>query len=161
MCRFFSSHFFFLILLRYTCKSPKSSFEWSKFLKMFTLNLLGWHWLIKSYRFQCTILWYMICTLHSVFTTKSWMSFCHHMFDPLLSLPPLPQPPFSLVSAILLSVSMSFCSFICLTCSVLYPTYEWNHMILDFFLPGLFHLGWYSQDWTMLLKMAVFHLFCG
>ena len=71
---------------------------------LFLLNLLGWHWLIRLYRFQCTFLWYMFCMLHCVPTTQSQILCCHHIFDPLYSL--LPPPPCPPVNTILLSVSI-------------------------------------------------------
>ena len=46
------------------------------------------------------------CVLHCVSATQRQIVFCHHMFDPLYPL--LFPPPFPLVTAILLSVSMSF-----------------------------------------------------
>ena len=60
----------------------------------FKLNVLGWHWLIRPYRFQVYNVWHIICTLHCVSTNQSQLIFCHHIFDlfyPLL--PSLPLPP--------------------------------------------------------------------
>nr|KAF6465930.1 hypothetical protein HJG63_011294 [Rousettus aegyptiacus] len=56
---------------------------------------------------------------------------------------------------------MSFCLFVCfihLLLSAFYPTYELNHMFLNF-LCLTFCLAYCSQDLFMLSKMAVFHLF--
>ena len=37
----------------------------------FKLNILGWLWLIKLYRFQVTVQQHIICILHCVFGTQS------------------------------------------------------------------------------------------
>ena len=75
---------------------------------MFSLNLLGWHWLIRFIGFRCTFLWYIICTLHCGSTTKYKVCqiFRRHIFDPLYPLP-FHSPSFPLATAILLS--MNFC----------------------------------------------------
>ena len=93
----------------------------------------------------------------------------HPKSDHLLSSyiwPPLPfttlPPGFPMVTTLLLPLSMSFCLFAFLVShlllSVLYPTYEWSHMVLNF-LSDLFCFAWYSQVPSMLSQMAVLYLF--
>lgn len=59
--------------------------------------------------------------------------FHHHIFGPSLASSVSPLPAFPLLTTIVLSVTMSFCLFLCLWFSVLYPMHEWNHMIFYFF----------------------------
>ena len=61
----------------------------------FKLNLLGWHWLIRSYRFQVYSS-IVLCANH----LKS-----NHLLSPYIKPPSI---PFSLAATTLLSVSMSF-----------------------------------------------------
>ena len=123
---------------------------------LFLLNLLGWHWLIRLYRFQCTFLWYMFCMLHCVPTTQSQILCCHHIFDPLYSLlPPTPLPSGKYHITVCVYKGF-FCSFVAFS---LCPTYEWNHMVVNLFYRTYFTSRWYSQDLSILLRMAVFHLF--
>ena len=113
----------------------------------------------KNICFEYTFLWYIICTLQCVPTTPSQIFFRHHVFDPLYPLPP-PPTPFSLVTTLLMSASMSFICFSALftCCFQFYIPHEWNHMVLNFFYV-LFCLAWYSRHPSVLLWMAVFHLF--
>ena len=127
-------------------------------LKRFLLlNLLRWHWLIRLHRFQVYIS--MTCISHCVPTTQNQVNFHYHIFDPLYLL--VPPTPFPLVTIILLSVSKRFCLFfffVYLLLLLLYPTYEWNYMVLDF-MSDLFHLGQYSQGPTICCKWQYFIFF--
>ena len=49
--------------------------------------------------------------------------------------------------------------FVHLLLFVLYPTYEWSHVVLVLFNLFSFFLAWYSEDPSMLSQMAVFRLF--
>ena len=46
----------------------------------FLLDLLVWHWLIRVYRVQAYMWWYMIFMLHCVLTTQSQIIFHHPVF---------------------------------------------------------------------------------
>ena len=108
------------------------SYQTVNLSRFFLLQLLGWHWLIKLYRFQ--VYKSTIQHWHGVFTTQSQISFHCHIFGPLYPL--LPSQPLPLFTTIPLSLSTRFCLFflfVHLLLSVLYLTYGWNHMVLDFF----------------------------
>ena len=84
-------------------------------------------------------------------TTHSQISFHHHI---LASLYPLPLPHFL--------PSGHHHTVVCLylRVSVLYPTYEWNHMVLSFFWLTYFtYHNILKVHPSMLSQMAVFHLF--
>ena len=103
-------------------------------------------WLIRLYRFQV------------------YSSMIHHLYIISCAHPPKSNHPPSpcIWLSVLLSGSVGVCLFfssVHLLLSVLYPIYEWNHMVLSIFLFDLFLLAWYSQDPSMLSQMAVFHLF--
>ena len=71
------------------------------------------------------------------------------------------NPPFPLVTTVLFSVSMSFCLsvlFLHSLPSVLYPTWVQSHGSWHF-LSDLFLFMWYFRGPSMLLQVAVFHLF--
>ena len=119
------------------------------FLSFFTflfirVTFIGVTWVNKITCFKCKTLWYIICMLHFVFTTQSQTSLHRHGFELLYPLRPPPHIPFPLVTTvILLSVSMSFCFlFVYLLLTVLYPTHEWNDMVLEFF--GLTAFAFYD-----------------
>lgn len=77
------------------------------FLKINSLNLLGWHWLSKLYRFQLhDFITHQLCTVLYVHRPKS--SLPHHHLFPLNSSPP---PAHSTIT-IPLSMSMRFFSFL-------------------------------------------------
>ena len=99
------------------------------------LNLLMWHWdhkstYISSVQF-CDIssVCYIVCSPPEVISSSVTILSPFALYYPR----PLPSP---LLTTVLLSVSVSFCC-VCLYClfvlSLLYPTYEQNHMVLNFF----------------------------
>ena len=118
---------------------PSCQILWSVLILTFLflkLNLLGWHWLIRSSRFQVYIfLWYFICMLHCAPTTQSQIIFQHHIFG---SLHPSFPTSFFLVTTILLSVSMSFCLFV-ISCLVSiwhwWSLSSWNTSLHAFWFP--------------------------
>ena len=75
---------------------------------LFLLNLLGWQWLVKLYRFQVhySIIHHLL--LYCVFTIPSQVSFHHHLSFLFPLLPP-PQP--LLIITMLVSVSIVVCFF--------------------------------------------------
>ena len=106
---------------------------------IFRLTLLGWHWLIKLSRIQVynSIIGYLYsasCAHHpksNLFPTPHMgasLSFTNSSHFPF----PFPFPR---ATTMLLSESVGFCLFVLfvhLLLTVLYPTYEFNHMVLDF-----------------------------
>ena len=66
------------------------------------LNLVGWCWFIKLYRFQV----YTSTIHHCVLTTQSQVSFLHHIFDPMYPFVP-PRTPLSLITTVMFSVYMT------------------------------------------------------
>ena len=126
----------------------------------FVLNVLGWHWLVRLYRFQVYIsvvqdLHIVLCAHYAKSSHLLWPDIC----------PPLPSssssnPPFSLVTNILFIVCVYELLFVLLVqlFSVLYL-----HMneVIQFlsFLSDLLCLAQYSQGWSMWLWMVVFRLF--
>ena len=68
---------------------------------------------------------------HWVFTTRSQIYFCHHIFDNFYPLLPHPSPfPSGNHHSALIIYEFLF---VHLLLSVLYPTSEWSHMVFDFF----------------------------
>ena len=113
------------------------------FFKNFKLNVLGWHELIKLYRFQMqnSIVHYLYVALHvyppktNLLSSYIWPPFTLHC---------LTHPPSPLVTTIL---SQCVWVFVCLSAvffhlllSVLYLTYEWNQMVLNI----RFHLTYFA-----------------
>ena len=101
------------------------------FIFLFMLfNLLGWHWLIRLYRFQVYIsmvqgLYMAVCSppkVKSCSVTIYLAPFTLYHSSVL----------FTLITTIPLSGSMSL---------ALYPTGKWNYVVLSFFLTDLFHLA--------------------
>ena len=61
------------------------------FLFTILLHLLGWHWLIRLYKFQVyNSIWKLLCIALCVFTTWSQVSLNQDAFDPLYNLLPSP-----------------------------------------------------------------------
>ena len=103
------------------------------FLNLFLLNLLGWYLLKGIYKFQLHLS--MIHGLHVALHVHHPKS--SHLSSPYIS-PPVPfttlAPPFPLVATILVCVyGFLIFLFVHFLLSVLYPTWEWNYMVLNFF----------------------------
>ena len=141
----------------------KSSFLTFLCLFIFKLNVLGWHWLIRLRRFQVRVsmvqgLCVALCTRHP--QSNHLLSPCSFVWALYPSLPrtPLPSGNRHTVVCVWVLVCLFFL-FVHYFLSVLYPTHEWNHRVLNFFCLTLFCLASYSQGPSILLQMAVFHLF--
>ena len=124
------------------------------------MNLLGWHWLIKLYRFQVynSIIHLL---LYCVFTTTGQFSF-HHYLSPLYPL--LPPPPASpLVILILLSVSVRVCFlFFLLTCFTFFtqplqPPTPWRHQSI-FIYDSASTLLVYFVHWVPHMSEIIWYL---
>lgn len=104
---------------RYKSYHGMTFFFKNKFISLILVNNIVQVSTIKCYIYHLNI---AFCAYH----LKS-ISFYHQIFDPLYPLYPLP-PSFSLATT-------SLCLWICLYClllSILYPTYELNHMVFNF-----------------------------
>ena len=110
---------------------------------IFKLNWLGWHWLIKLYRFQ----------LHNSMMHHLYIAFfVYHPKSNLLSPYVWPSLPFStphpslLITTLLLSLFMSSCLFLFLVCShivFIFISHIWGKSYgLWLFLSDLFRLAW-------------------
>ena len=96
-----------------------------------------------------------------MFITQNQIPFNHHIVEPLYPLLPSPQPPFLLVTNILLSVYvvlLLFILFVYLLLSAYIPHVSEIIWFLSF-SSDLFHLAKYCQEPFMLPQMAVFQFF--
>ena len=89
-------------------------------IKINLMNLLGWHWLIKLYRFQVYSSKYIICILYRVFTAPSQVSFIS--ISPPFTLFYLSSLHLPLVITMLLPVSVKFFFSLCLIPSPFSPS---------------------------------------
>ena len=87
-----------------------SLFNFTKFIGVALVNKVMW---VSSVHFCNRSSVYCITLDLTSFTTQSQASFCHHIFDPLYTILPPANPSSPLVTTILLSVSVSFCLFMC------------------------------------------------
>ena len=100
------------------------------------LNLLGWHWLIKLYRYQSEHFYStspVYCIVCSPFRVKSPPTTLYLTPFTLYYLPSPLLFPSGNHHTIVCVYGFLFVCFSYLLFSVLYPTYDWNHMVLDFF----------------------------
>ena len=98
--------------------------------------------------------------LHCVFTIQSQISFRHHILTPF-TLRYLPHPlPSGNHHAIVCVYEFLFVFLLCSFVALCFISHKWVKTCDSWlFLSGLHRLEWHSQDASMLLQMAVFHLF--